>query len=286
MPHNLFASFKRQLSKKKHHKEQDPQILGYYRKAIISKLIRYAIICGTIIFVIFVLRFALTVSEKKSKNLVVTEFELTQDANVRQEPSTDSNIIRVVKKGSKITGSVNGKWIAIKDKNETHYVSKSLTKPYESNFAVIGNVLIAIIAVIFKIPKFLSNLYEASFGWRIFFTIIFVIVIFKIYKRLANDKYKIIQSTLNQICDSCGVFGFIKINRELIDSKTEQRTEIEYVNTTSDIKNGRGETIATQEHSTPISRIVNVHKDTYRTNYFCKKCGNTSYSISTETWRS
>lgn len=288
--YNLFSSFKRRLKNTNHIIEQEPQIKKYYHKQLSFYAIRYCKFC---IILSLVIAFSIKLYEGSSKILTerkITSYTITQDANVRVKPTVDSEIYKVLKSGTKVTGNDIGKWIEIKDKEKNYYVSKSLVTPTSSGAVLLIRILNFIFSIIpVWIPRifgFIKRLYTDYAVVQAIIIVIYFIIIFKFYAMFARDKNNAMEAVFEQICDNCGYFGAIEKTRQKIDSKVTQESRVSYETQTAVQRNTRGDVISTTTSDVPISTIVNVHEDTYKINFYCKKCNCNSYILSTDIWES
>lgn len=291
--YSLFKSFNKRIKNIKHIKEQEPAIKKYYRKQLSFKFLSYAkfwaIIAAIFLLIYTIYKSTDTFLEKR----VVTSYKITQDANLRNSPSTNSKIIKVLKAGERINGDDIGEWIEITSGDEKNYVSKSLVEPFNNGGIVITKILHFISALIVKFisnfPEFYKMLlekYNNSAFWQIIIVTILIIIVMKIYSKLASDKAFCMEKTIDQICTVCGTFGYVKISKTLVNSETEQETRVSYETQNETTRNTRGETVLTTTKEVPITRIINVHYDTYKILYSCKKCGQSAYKFRTESWES
>lgn len=288
--YNLFTSFKKRLKAIKHIEKQDGQIIRYYHKLLLHTGLRYLRFWLILTCIAIASVFIHKGTSKFLDNRNITSYKITQDANVRTKPSLNSDVYKIFNGGKKIDGTDVGEWIEIVEDGQSYYISKSLVKPSASGFILLIKILKFLSDLIYvcipSIIRVLKHLYAESSIVQVLCIIIGFVILLKLYNKLGRDKYSSIEIALEQICQNCGYFGYIKKTKEFYDTETTQESRITYRTGTSTRRNARGDVLSTETSSIPVSTIVNVHTDAYKINYYCKKCNNNSYKFTFETWES
>lgn len=275
--YNLFASFRKKISQTKHIPAEEKEILRIYKKAQAEWLLKYAKAAGKRLLI-----FACCVLVFFSAKKFLTKYEcktfvITADVNLRDAPNFDSNVVRVLHSQEKVTGSVNGKWLEVKEKGNTYYVSKSMVEAYNSGSATLLRWTVSIIEFIAKalvwIATFIKNLYTNYEAARAITILIASVALLKLYNKFAEEKNEIIKKTLGKLCEKCGSIHVKFDGPYAISESSSLRTKVSYMPFSSRTTNSRGDTISEQSGMTPISKIVTVHTVLTRTDYHCNRCG-------------
>lgn len=174
-----------------------------------------------------------------------TNYRLTQDANIRREPSKKAEISYTATSGATFLGKKeNDEWIKIKEFEITTNNSDG-TSSTGSVYGYIHNSLV-----------------EKKFNWtRLIKTLFWLYVIFAFFS-----------AGVERQCPSCKkLFARKKLGKTFVDSDEDYDT----VTRVDTIKNRRGETIATKERQEQVHMTTNY----YRVDCRCKKCGHEWYYI-------
>lgn len=139
--YNLFSPFKKILSQKKHLKEQEKEIFNCYFKDWISFAATVFVRIFAVFLIILCCHVVCASSKKYLEKYVPSKFVVLQDANLRDAPSLDSNIVRVIYKNEKIKGKIDGKWLETKYKKQICYISVSVIEQYDSGWFVLVKVI-------------------------------------------------------------------------------------------------------------------------------------------------
>ena len=180
-----------------------------------------------------------------------TNYRIIEQSNVRFQPTSESNIVRVVGPQEFLGKKENDDWIKIKA--ITFNVEKSDNTITEKTETDIGYIHKSLVKKKFNWTKFIKFLF---WGY----------VIFSIF--MAGKKRQ---------CPHCKkFFALKKIGKEYVDSdggfETVTRTDTRY--------NNRGDAIGTTERKEQI----HVTTDYYRILYRCKKCGKECYENTSHTY--
>lgn len=174
-----------------------------------------------------------------------TNYRVTQDSNIRKEPSKEAEISYTVTSGTAFLGEKeNDDWIKIK---ELQIITNN-TDGSSSPKSIHGYVH--------------NSLIEKKFNWTKILKILFwLYVIFAFFS--AGEERK---------CPSCKkLFARKILSKKFVDSSEDYDT----VTRVDTIKNRRGETIATKERQEQVHMTTNY----YRVDCKCKKCGHKWYYI-------
>lgn len=193
-------------------------------------------------------------------NLFAEQLKVTEDANLRELPNKDSNVITVLKAGTIGVGELsneNENWYKIKVDNTTGFIHKSLViVSSDSDDSESSNK-----------PRNTNVKTEKGFFGFIKKHPYLILIL------LAFIIYVIISRGINTRCSQCKKwFAIIPLNEEYLDSdghyETVTRTDIR--------KNKKGEQIGTVERKEQIHMTT----DHYLQHCKCKYCG---YEYSYET---
>ena len=275
--YNLFASFKKKLSQTKHIPAEEKEILQAYRKEQAEWLLKYAKKIGKAILVFASCALLFFAAKRLLSTHQAKTFVVLADVNLRDAPNFDSNVVRVLHSQEKLNGSINGKWLEVKEKGNTYYVSKSMVEAYNSGSSTLLRWTLSIIEFIAKafvwIATFIKNLYTDYETARAITILIASVALLKLYNKLAKEKNKIIKKALDKLCEKCGSIHVKFDGPYAISESSSLRTKVSYMPFSSRTTNSRGDTISTQSGMTPISKIVTVHTVLTRTDCHCNKCG-------------
>lgn len=169
-----------------------------------------------------------------------TNYRLTQDANIRKEPSKDSAISCTVTSGSTFLGEEeNEDWIKIKE-------FETGTKNADGTISSLN----------LQDCYIHSSVVEKKFNWTKLIKNLFWVFVISTF----------ILAGVDSRCPSCKkLFARKRINKTFVDSAEGYDT----VTRVDTIKNRRGETIATKERKEQVHMTTNY----YRIDCKCKKCG-------------
>lgn len=174
-----------------------------------------------------------------------TNYKVVQDANIRTEPSKEAEISYTATSGETFLGKKeNGEWIKVK---EFKITAKNADGISDSG-VVYGYIH--------------NSLVHKKLNWtKIIKTLFWIYVVLGIY--LAGKESQ---------CPSCKkFFARKKLKKTFMDSDEGYDT----VTRVDEIKNRRGETIATRERQEQVHMTTNY----YRIDCKCKKCGHEWYYI-------
>ena len=173
-----------------------------------------------------------------SLNTYAEIFIILQDGNIRTEPSTNSSIVRVEKKGGQLNGTIyNENWIEIIDSDGSkYYIHKSLVRVEQSTDT--------------------NNEKSTDITTEITTPLIVVAIILLL----------ILIYGFNRKCPNCKKW----FARKIINSQTIDREQYYKTVVREDIhKNKKGEEIGRTKRNEQVHMI----KDTNRVFCECKKCG-------------
>ena len=280
--YNLFVSFKKKLCKTKHIPTEEKALLKIYNKSRNKWLLKYARKIGKALVVLVSCALVFFGAKKFLSKYECRTFVITGDVNLRDAPNFKSNVVRVLHSQEKVQGSVNGKWLEVKDNGQTYFVSKSMTKPYNSGSAMLLHWTVTIVELIAKaivaIATFITLLYKKYEAARAVSILLASVLLFKLYNKLAKEKDEIISAILEKLCPNCGSYYVKSQGPYEVSESSSLRTKISYIPFSTDTRNSRGDIISTQNGETPVSEIVNVHTVLTRTDFACQKCGHKYYT--------